>query len=115
VHCRLPRNVGQESFERLSRTSLSVAIRRDGGNRYIIQLPGDEAEQEQRRLVGGVDVVEQQDERPAPRGGAHETADSVEHPEASRLRVADSARQAGQALAQLGQQLGELPRAGADL
>jgi hypothetical protein len=40
------------------------------------------------------------------------TAAPVEHPEASRLRVPDSARQA---LAQLGQQLGELPRAGADL
>jgi hypothetical protein len=115
AHRRLAREIGQKSLERLPRTGLGVAIRRGGRDRYIVQLPRDEAEQ-QRRLVGRVDVIEQQSQRPELSAGAHETRDGVEHPKASGLRVADGGlRQAWDPLAQLGQQLGELRGTGPQL
>ena len=81
----------------------------------LAQRAGEEGEQQQRRQVGGVEVVEEHDERLARRGVAQEDGDGVEEREARLLGLEVAGLGQVQALAQLGRELGHPARAGAEL
>ena len=81
----------------------------------LAQRPGQEGEQQQRGQVGGVEVVEEHDERLARRGVAQEDGDGVEEREARLLGLEVAGLGQVQALAQLGRELGHPARAGAEL
>ena len=89
-----------------------------GGDDEHVRLahrPGQEGEQQQRRQVGGVEVVEEHDERLAGGGVAQEDGDGVEEGEARLLGLEVAGLGEVQALAQLGGELGHPARPGAEL
>ena len=81
----------------------------------LAQRAGEEGEQQQRRQVGGVEVVEEHDQRLARGGVAQEDGDGVEEREARLLGLEVAGLGQVQALAQLGRELGHPARAGAEL
>ena len=87
----------------------------DDEHARLAQRAGEEGEQQQRRQVGGVEVVEEHDQRLARRGVAQEDGDGVEEREARLLGLEVAGLGQVQALAQLGRELGHPPRAGAEL
>ena len=71
-------------------------------------------QEEERRLVAGVEVVEDEHERPYLRGSLQERRDGVEEAEASALRLRRvRLGQAGKQVAKLGYELGDLRSAAA--
>ena len=87
----------------------------DDEHARLAQRPGQEGEQQQRRQVGGVEVVEEHDERLARRGVAQEDGDGVEEREAGLLGLEVAGLGQVEALAQLGRELGHPARPGAEL
>ena len=95
----------------LSVEQLLVERQRQHGRR--VQVGDDEVQEPQRRRVGGVQVVEQQDERAAGRDRAQEAQHRVEQGEARRVGVRLH-RRAGAVAEQRRDQVAEVRRAGAD-
>ena len=81
----------------------------------LAQRAGEEGEQQQRRQVGGVQVVEEHDQRLARRRVAQEDRDGVEEGEAGLLGLEVARLGQVEALAKLGRELGHPARAGAEL
>ncbi len=92
-----------------------LVMRGDDEHAGLAQRAREEGEQQQRRQVGGVEVVEEHDQRLARRGVAQEDGDGVEQREARLLGLEVAGLGQVQALAQLGRELGHPPRAGAEL
>ena len=73
------------------------------------ELAGEEPQEQQRGRVGRVQIVQDEHDRPALGGVAQELGGRVEQAKARALGVQRGRlRQVGEALAQLGHQLGEL-------
>ena len=87
----------------------------DDEHARLAQRAGEEGEQQQRRQVGGVQVVEEHDQRLARRRVAQEDRDGVEEREAGLLGLEVAGLGQVEALAQLGRELGHPARAGAEL
>ena len=84
--------------------------------RLWAELAGHELQQQQRRLVRRVQVVEHQHERLRVRDALQERGQGVEQPEARALGLGRRRRrQVGDDVAQLRQQLGEVRRPGPEL
>ena len=64
---------------------LDVAVGADHEQRAVAQLAGEELEQQQRGLVGPVQVVEDEHQRPRGGGAGEEARDRVEEAEARLL------------------------------
>ena len=92
-----------------------LVMRGDDEHAGLAQRAREEGEQQQRRQVGGVEVVEEHDQRLARRGVAQEDGDGVEQREARLLGLEVAGLGQVQALAQLGRELGHPARAGAEL
>src|SRR4051812_17984210 len=83
-----------------------VVVRRDDEDRAVADRAGEEGEQQERRQVGGVEVVEQHDQRRVAGDPAQEDRDRVEQGEARLLRLRRVAgRRRADALADLGREL----------
>ena len=107
-----------ESVSRSGSVSVGVhvAVGADDQDPAVGELAGHELQQQQRGLVGGVQVVEHEHERLRRRGALQERGERVEEPEARALGLdGGDGRQVGQDRAQLGQQLRDVDRAGAEL
>ena len=63
-------DVGNRAGHRRVQARLRFAVRADDEDRSVAQMDGEERQQQQRRLVGAVQVVEDQDERALRRGRA---------------------------------------------
>ena len=57
---------------RVSRLELRLPVRRKHEHRRVCKLGGDELKQEERRRIGCVDVVENEEHRPVERHGPQE-------------------------------------------
>jgi hypothetical protein len=114
---RLPPQLGQEAAQRVPAADLDVPVRAEGEDATLAQPAGEELQEEQRRDVRPVEVVEDDDQGLRGGGGAQEGVDAVEEPEAGLGRgegrgSRGRGRQAGR---DLGHHLGHHPRAGAQL
>ncbi len=76
------REPAERRGELLARVRLDVAVGGDREQRHVGNGLGDELEREQRRRVGPVQVVEDDDERPAFGDGGEQAGERVEEPEA---------------------------------
>ena len=97
---------------------LGVAIAADHEQGRAAELRGDEAQEQQRGCVCGVQVVEADDERARGAGVAQEGRDRLEEPEAVGLgRLVDQVGQFGQERRELGPLASELvaERVGVDI
>ena len=63
----LARDLGQHRGELLARDRIDVAVGGQDHQPHGAELAGEELQEQQRRLVGGVHVVERQQDRAAPR------------------------------------------------
>ena len=102
--------------KRVVAAELDVAVGADDQQAGVGEPAGEEAQQQQRRLVGPVQIVEHDDQRAGARGAAEELGDGVEDPEARllgihRRELADVA----EALADLGHDPRHVRGAGAEL
>jgi hypothetical protein len=100
---------GEHLGQRVVAVEVGVAVRAEQQDSAVADLARHELEQEQRGLVGRVQVVEHDRERLAPRGVPQEARDRVEQAEARLLRL-ERLRlgKAGQPLAHLGHDLGDV-------
>ena len=113
---RLPREGGERVAERFGERRVHVAVGADDQDPAVGELAGHELQQQQRGLVGGVQVVEHEHERLRRRGALQERGERVEEPEARALGLdGGHGRQVGQDRAQLRQQLRDVDRPGAEL
>ncbi len=111
----LPDELGQRRAERLAERRVDVAVGAEDQHRSGADRPRHEAQQEQRRGVGGVEVVEHDHDRAARRDVPEQGAGRLEQPEAGPLGVGcRGRREVGDEPAELGQDLGELPGARAE-
>ena len=98
-----------------ARVRLGMAIGGDRQQRHVGQRAGDELEGQQRRGVGPVQVVEDDDERLLLGRGRQQRREGVEEAKASLVGVQlGGARGLAQRLAELGQQAGDPGRARAE-
>ena len=86
--------LGQSLGQGVAAAQLDVAIGRDHEQPRRPELAGEELEQQERRLVRPVQIVEHQDQGRAPRGVAQEADHRVEEAKARLLRI--EARRLGQ-------------------
>ena len=83
-------DVAERAGERRVQARLGLAIGPDDEDRRVAQVDRDEAEQEQRRLVGAVQVVEDQHEWAGRRRGPQERRDGIEELKARGVGLARS-------------------------
>ena len=111
-----PGELAERVGERVVAAELDVAVGADQQQAGAGEPAGDEAQQQQRGLVGPVQVVEHDHQRARARGAGEEAGERVEEPEARLLglhvrRLADVA----EALGELGDDLGDVGGAAAEL
>ena len=94
---------------------LDVAIGAEHQQAARGELPGGEAEQEERGLVGPVEVVEHDHQWAVACGGEQQAGHGVEEAEAGLLAVGTRRRLDVELLGDLGDQLGDLGRPAAEL
>jgi hypothetical protein len=115
-HRRLARQLGQRRGERIAKGRVDVPVGANDEQAAVSQPACDELEEQQRGLVGGVQIVEREHERPLCGGAREKREHGVEEAEASRLRVERRRlRQIAKELAQFRQQLCHLASAGTEL
>ena len=108
---RLARQRGEGRPQRVGRGRIDVAARADDHDPALGELAGHELQEQQRRLVRRVQVVEHQHERLRDRDALQERGQGIEQPEARSLGFGPGGRrQVGDDVAQLRQQLGEVRR-----
>ncbi len=112
---RRPAQLAQHPGQRVVAAELDVAVGADDQQARGADLAGHVLEQQQRGLVGPVQVVEEQDHRAVARGRDQEARDRVEQPEARLLALGGPGRLDVEALGDLGHELGDLGGAGAHL
>lgn len=113
---RLTEQLGQGAAQRVAAVHLDVPIGADEQEACVGQLAGHEPEQQQARLIGPVEVVQDDDQATwcgrRPQAGGHR----VEQAEAGHLRVQLGGRPPGPSqMGQLGQELGQLGHLRAEL
>src|SRR5207248_7617418 len=97
--------------QRVPRRRIDVAIRAEHEQPAVCQFAGEELQEEQRRLVGGVEVVEDEDNRSGSRRAREKGCSGPEEEEARVLRVQRRwLAEIGEECAELGQQLAEVGR-----
>ena len=111
-----PGEVPERVGERVMAPELDIPVGADQEQVRPREPAGDEAQQEQRGLVGPMQVVEHDHQRPGARGADEEVAERVEEPEARLLglhvgRLADVAEPVGD----LGDDLGYVGGPAAEL
>ena len=105
----------QHRGQRMPGRHFDVAVRGDHQQARRGQLAGEEAEQEQRRRVGPVEVVEDEDERPRPSGAREERREGIKQPKARLLGVERRRHgEIGKPIANLRNDLGDVRRGGAE-
>ena len=111
-----PGQLAEHPGERVVAAELDVAVGAEDQQAARGELAGDELEQQQRGLVGPVQVVEHEHHR-AGRGRppSEEARDRVEEPEARLLAVGALGGLDVEPLGDLGDELGDLGGAGAEL
>ena len=112
----LAREVGQDLGERMATRQLHVAVRPEHQDARPRELPREELEEEQRRRVRPVEVVQEHDQGLALGRVLQEVRGAVEEAEARLLRVPGDAHvEAGDHLAELREHLRDVGGAGAHL
>jgi hypothetical protein len=110
------RTSSERRGERVAQRRIDVAVRTYHEQARITDLACHESQEQQRRLVRGVQIVEHQDNRACVAGAPQEFAGGVEQPEArARLLRGRGLRQSREQLAQLGQELSQIHSTGAEL
>ena len=105
----LPRELRQGLVEGVTAGDLHVPIRAEHQQRGPADLPGQELQEEERRPIGPVQVVQQEDQRPAVGRALQERRDCVEQAEPCLLRLQRRwRRQVRQPLAHLRHDLGDV-------
>jgi hypothetical protein len=113
---RFPQDLDDHLAQRLPGDGIDVAVRGDDEQRDRAQLAGEEREQDERRRIGGVQIVQHEHRRPRAAHVAQELRRRVEQAEPRSVRSrACRLGQSGEQGAQLGQDLGQLNGAGAEL
>ena len=108
--------VGEQLGQRRPGRRVDVPVGRHDQEAHRAERAGDEPQRQQRRLVGGMQIVEHEHERTVDRGVAQEDRDRVEEAEAGALRLERRGRRKiGEALAQLGDYLRKIRRASGEL
>ena len=79
-------DVAQRRRQLCVQSGLGLAIGADHEDRGVAHVDGEEAEQQQRRMIGAVQVVEDEDERRLTGRGAQQRRDRVEELKARRVR-----------------------------
>ena len=106
---RLARELGERSLQRIGGRRVHVAAGADDHHPALGELAGDELQQQQRRLVRGVQVVEHEHERLHDRDPLQERRHGVEQAEARALGAGRGVRrEVGEHVPQLRQQLGDV-------
>ena len=82
---RLAHELGQCGRERVPERRIDVAVGADHKQAALIQPARDELKEQERGLVGGVDVVEHHDERAGVGGADKERTHRLEEAEARAL------------------------------
>jgi hypothetical protein len=96
---RLPSDLGQHRGQRLSGNRTDVTVGTEDQDARRAERAGNELKKQERGRVGGVQVVEDEHERPLRGGLPEKTGGGVEETKARRLRLGrDRRRQAGQQL-----------------
>ena len=112
----LPAEVGQHVGQRMAAVEVGVAVGGQDEHPHRRDRAQEVAQQEQRRLVGPVQVVEHEDDRGVVRAGGQQVGDGLEQAVALGVGLGlQRLGQAGDPGAELGQQPGELARQGAQL
>ena len=112
----LPHQLGHRRGERVAGRRVDIAIRGHDEQAAVVQPAGDKLQQEERRLVGGMQVVEHDDERAVLRSASEEPAHGLEHLKArARLRQGRRVAELGEELAYLGQELRQERGSGSEL
>ena len=102
--------------QRMIAPDLGLAVGADDHEARPLELAADELEQQQRGGVGGVQVVEHEEERPGTRGVPQERGHRVEQAEARSVGAQCGwLRNLGEALAHLRHHLSEVGRSGPEL
>jgi hypothetical protein len=108
--------VGQGPKQRMPTVHLAVPVQAHHQQPRTLQLPAHEPQQGQRRRIRPMQVVQDQQQRPAGGRGPEEAGQAVEQPEPGRLRLDRwRRRQLRQALTDRGDHLGDVGRASAHL
>src|SRR5215203_7223346 len=111
---RLRHELGQGGRQRSPQGRIDIAVGTDDQEAAVVQPAGDELQEQKRRFVSGVKVVEHDHERASPSGALKEGPRRFEEAEARALPF--NCRwlwELGESLAQLGKELSEIGRAGA--
>src|SRR5207237_8216715 len=105
----LAHELGESYPERLRRGRIYIAAGSDDEQTALAQLAGEELQEQQRRLIRRMQIVQDKDKRGRLCGVPEERRRSLEEPEAGRVRL-EFGRfgQLAQELAQLRQQLGQI-------
>ena len=110
--------VGERLGQRMMAAELDVAVGPDHQQAGVGQAPGDEAQQQQRWLVGPMQVVEDHDQRPRARGFAEKGRNRIEEAKPRLLGIAidrPALAEVAETLAELGHDLGDIGGATAEL
>ena len=84
---RLASQLGEGRRERVRQRRIDVAVRADDQQAALAKLAGDELKKQERRLVGRVQVVEHEHQRPPGRRALQKGGHGIEEPEARSLRL----------------------------
>jgi hypothetical protein len=108
--------VGEGRQQRMPAVHLDMPVGAEHERAGALQVLAHEPQRRQRGRVSPVEVVEDQQQRPLGGGRPEEAGEAVEQPEPGRLRLdRRRCRQVRQALADGGDELGDVGRAGAHL
>jgi hypothetical protein len=108
--------VGEGRQQRMPAVHLGMPVGAEHQRAGALEVLAHEPQRRQRGRVGPVEVVEDQQQRPLGGGRPEEAGEAVEQPEPGRLRLhRRRCRQLRQALADGGDELGDVGRAGAHL
>jgi hypothetical protein len=83
----LAQDLRDRRSQRVAWGGVDIPVRTHNQHPGVADRAGDELEQQQRRLVGRVQVVERDKQRPVPGGGVEPRGGSLEQPEARALAL----------------------------
>src|SRR5262249_46027557 len=113
---RLASELGERLLQRRARQGVDVPQRAEHEQSAVGELTCEVLKEEERRRIGGMEVVEREEDRTGTRGVAEELRGRVEQAEPRALGIERRRLgQIGEALAQLGDDLGDVSRARTEL
>ena len=113
---RLAGDLGQHRGQRLSGDRVDIPVGAEQEHSGRAQLAREELQEKERRRIGRVEIVEDEHDRPGFGSVSEELGGCVEETEASSFGIERGRlRQVGEVLSQLGDDLGEIRRAGSEL